>query len=103
MNIPLETLETKSEVHSTLDLLDDRGRKPVGGKLEVFVRLREPLTGGCGREGGRVGGREGGGREGGREGWRKEGRKDGGRREGHSGKGNVSVKTVNTRGGPTGS
>ena len=43
--MPLEGLETKSELHSTLDLLDEKGRKPVGGKLEVFVRLREPLTG----------------------------------------------------------
>ena len=45
MNVPLEPLETKSEIHSTLDLLDEKGRKPVGGKLEIFVRLREPLTG----------------------------------------------------------
>ena len=45
VNVPLEPLETKSEVHSTLDLLDERGRKPMGGKMEVFVRLREPLTG----------------------------------------------------------
>ena len=45
VSVPLEPLETKSEVHCTLDLLDERGRKPVGGKMEVFVRLREPLTG----------------------------------------------------------
>ena len=45
MSVPLEALETKSEVHRTLDLLDERGRKPVGGEMEVFVRLREPLTG----------------------------------------------------------
>lgn len=45
VNVQLESLENKSEVHSSLDLLDERGRKPVGGKVEVFVRLREPLTG----------------------------------------------------------
>jgi coiled-coil and C2 domain-containing protein 1 len=44
-SIQLDPLENKSEIHSVLDLLDERGRKPVGGKLEVFVRLREPLTG----------------------------------------------------------
>ncbi len=45
VNIQLELLESKSEIHSIVDLLDERGRKPVGGKLEVFARLREPLTG----------------------------------------------------------
>ena len=45
VSVPLEALETKSEIHCTLDLLDERGRKPVGGKLDVYVRLREPLTG----------------------------------------------------------
>ena len=29
----------------TCDLKDEKGRKPVGGKLEVYVRLREPLSG----------------------------------------------------------
>ena len=43
--VPLESLETKCEVHVTEDLKDEKGRKPVGGKLEVFVRLREPLSG----------------------------------------------------------
>ena len=42
---PLEGLENKCEVHSASDLKDEKGRKPVGGKLEVFVRLREPLSG----------------------------------------------------------
>ena len=41
----LESLETKCEVHVTEDLKDEKGRKPVGGKLEVKVRLREPLSG----------------------------------------------------------
>ena len=28
-----------------MDLLDERGRKPSGGKLEAILRLREPLSG----------------------------------------------------------
>ena len=43
--IPLEGLENKCEVHMACDLKDEKGRKPVGGKLEVYVRLREPLSG----------------------------------------------------------
>lgn len=43
--VPLEALESKCEVHMASDLKDEKGRKPVGGKLEVFVRLREPLSG----------------------------------------------------------
>ena len=43
--LPLDKLETRSEVRGTLDLLDEKGRKPVGGKMEVVARLREPFTG----------------------------------------------------------
>ena len=47
VSVQLEGLESRSEVHATVDVLDERGRKPVGGKMEVCVRLREPLTGTC--------------------------------------------------------
>ena len=43
-HVSLEQLDTKSEVKSCFDLLDEKGKKPVGGKLEVMVRLREPLS-----------------------------------------------------------
>ena len=43
--VSLESLETKCELHVTEDLKDEKGRRPVGGKLEVKVRLREPLSG----------------------------------------------------------
>ncbi|XP_069737631.1 LOW QUALITY PROTEIN: coiled-coil and C2 domain-containing protein 1A [Phaenicophaeus curvirostris] len=39
--LKLEALETVCEVRQILELLD--GRRPTGGKLEVLVRLREPL------------------------------------------------------------
>ncbi|CAH1253517.1 CC2D1A [Branchiostoma lanceolatum] len=41
--LKLENLENKAEVHEIIDLKD--GRKTCGGKLEVKVRQREPLTG----------------------------------------------------------
>ena len=44
-NITLEGLETKSHVHVSEDIKDEKGRKPVGGKVEVHVRLRVPLSG----------------------------------------------------------
>ncbi|KAL8164524.1 UNVERIFIED_CONTAM: Coiled-coil and C2 domain-containing protein 1A, partial [Gekko kuhli] len=40
--LKLEALETACELREFLELLD--GRRPTGGKLEVIVRLREPLT-----------------------------------------------------------
>ncbi|XP_044299490.1 coiled-coil and C2 domain-containing protein 1A isoform X1 [Varanus komodoensis] len=40
--LKLEALETACELREILELLD--GRRPTGGKLEVIVRLREPLT-----------------------------------------------------------
>ncbi|NXW56055.1 C2D1A protein, partial [Eurystomus gularis] len=40
--LKLEALETTCEVREILELLD--GRRPTGGKLEVQVRLREPLS-----------------------------------------------------------
>lgn len=47
--VSLESLENKCEIHSSEDLKDEKGRRAVGGKLEVFVRLREPLSG-CDQE-----------------------------------------------------
>ncbi|XP_074714031.1 coiled-coil and C2 domain-containing protein 1A isoform X2 [Strix uralensis] len=40
--LKLEALETACEVREILELLD--GRRPTGGKLEVIVRIREPLS-----------------------------------------------------------
>lgn len=40
--LKLDTLETACEVHEILEVLD--GRRPTGGRLEVMVRIREPLT-----------------------------------------------------------
>ncbi|XP_007425917.1 coiled-coil and C2 domain-containing protein 1A [Python bivittatus] len=40
--LKLEALETTCELREILELLD--GRRPTGGRLEVIVRLREPLT-----------------------------------------------------------
>ncbi|GAV08206.1 hypothetical protein RvY_17933 [Ramazzottius varieornatus] len=42
VHINLESLETRCVYHTTLDLMD--GKKAVGGKLEVRVRIREPLV-----------------------------------------------------------
>ncbi|KAF1567068.1 Coiled-coil and C2 domain-containing protein 1A, partial [Eudyptes schlegeli] len=39
--LKLEALETTCEVRKIVELLD--GRRPTGGKLEVIVRIREPL------------------------------------------------------------
>ncbi|NXI61099.1 C2D1A protein, partial [Anseranas semipalmata] len=39
--LKLEALETTCEVREIIELLD--GRRPTGGKLEVIVRIREPL------------------------------------------------------------
>ncbi|MBN3298596.1 C2D1B protein, partial [Amia calva] len=41
--LKLEKLETESEVREIIEVID--GRKPTGGRLEVKVRLREPLSG----------------------------------------------------------
>lgn len=43
--VSLEAMENKCEVHISEDLKDERGRRAIGGRLEVLVRLREPLTG----------------------------------------------------------
>ncbi|XP_025059603.1 coiled-coil and C2 domain-containing protein 1A isoform X6 [Alligator sinensis] len=40
--LKLEALETTCEVREIIELLDSR--RPTGGKLEVIVRLREPLS-----------------------------------------------------------
>ncbi|KAG8305447.1 hypothetical protein J6590_069785 [Homalodisca vitripennis] len=39
--VKLQPLETKCMLHESFDLMD--GRKTVGGKLEVKVRLRNPI------------------------------------------------------------
>ena len=43
--VSLEGLERKCECRVCVDLLDEKGRKPSGGKVEVLCRLREPLSG----------------------------------------------------------
>ncbi|XP_035957319.1 coiled-coil and C2 domain-containing protein 1B isoform X2 [Halichoerus grypus] len=42
-HLKLERLENECEIREIVEVLD--GRKPTGGKLEVKVRLREPLSG----------------------------------------------------------
>ncbi|EDO41324.1 predicted protein [Nematostella vectensis] len=43
--VKLAPLDSKSEIHDCVDLMDsDRGRRAVGGKVEVIIRVREPLT-----------------------------------------------------------
>ncbi|XP_021573024.1 coiled-coil and C2 domain-containing protein 1B [Carlito syrichta] len=42
-HLKLERLENECEMREIVEVLD--GRKPTGGKLEVKVRLREPLSG----------------------------------------------------------
>ncbi|KAK2504391.1 hypothetical protein MC885_003145 [Smutsia gigantea] len=42
-HLKLEQLESECEIREIVEVLD--GRKPTGGKLEVKVRLREPLSG----------------------------------------------------------
>ena len=42
VHVNLESLETRCVHHTTLDLME--GKKAVGGKLEVKVRIREPLV-----------------------------------------------------------
>ncbi|XP_058887582.1 coiled-coil and C2 domain-containing protein 1B-like isoform X1 [Acipenser ruthenus] len=43
VHLKLEKLETECEVREIVELFD--GRKPTGGRLEVRVQLREPLSG----------------------------------------------------------
>ncbi|XP_037361876.1 coiled-coil and C2 domain-containing protein 1A isoform X2 [Talpa occidentalis] len=40
--LKLDALETACEIREILEVLD--GRRPTGGRLEVMVRIREPLT-----------------------------------------------------------
>ncbi|XP_058030935.1 coiled-coil and C2 domain-containing protein 1B [Ahaetulla prasina] len=42
-HLKLDKLESECEIREIIEVLDSR--KPTGGKLEVKVRLREPLTG----------------------------------------------------------
>ncbi|XP_067947060.1 coiled-coil and C2 domain-containing protein 1-like [Watersipora subatra] len=44
VSIKLDKLESAATVHESFDLLDTNARKEVGGKLEVILRLREPLV-----------------------------------------------------------
>ncbi|XP_055923507.1 coiled-coil and C2 domain-containing protein 1-like isoform X2 [Eupeodes corollae] len=41
VSVKLQPLETKCEIHDTYDLME--GRKTVGGKLEIKVRVRNPI------------------------------------------------------------
>lgn len=41
VNVKLQPLETKCTIHDSFDLMD--GRKQVGGKLEVKIRVRHPI------------------------------------------------------------
>ena len=41
----MEVLEKKCEHRATVDLVDEKGRKPTGGKLTILAQLREPLSG----------------------------------------------------------
>ncbi|XP_053957948.1 coiled-coil and C2 domain-containing protein 1-like isoform X3 [Anastrepha ludens] len=41
VNVKLQPLETKCDIHDTFNLMD--GRKAVGGKLEIKLRVRNPL------------------------------------------------------------
>ncbi|XP_034101581.2 coiled-coil and C2 domain-containing protein 1-like isoform X1 [Drosophila albomicans] len=41
VNVKLAPLETKCDIHDTYDLME--GRKQVGGKLEIKVRVRNPI------------------------------------------------------------
>ncbi|VEN43146.1 unnamed protein product [Callosobruchus maculatus] len=42
VNVKLQPLETQCEIHDSFDLLE--GRKKVGGKLEIQIRLRNPIV-----------------------------------------------------------
>ncbi|XP_060518042.1 coiled-coil and C2 domain-containing protein 1-like isoform X2 [Cylas formicarius] len=42
VNLKLQPLETQCEIHDSFDLLE--GRKKVGGKLEVRLRIRHPIV-----------------------------------------------------------
>nr|XP_033772258.1 coiled-coil and C2 domain-containing protein 1B [Geotrypetes seraphini]XP_033772259.1 coiled-coil and C2 domain-containing protein 1B [Geotrypetes seraphini] len=42
-HLKLDKLESESEIREIIEVYD--GRKPTGGKLEVKVRLREPISG----------------------------------------------------------
>jgi len=44
-SIKLEHFSNKCEIHESVDLMDlERGRKSVGGKIEVMLKIREPLA-----------------------------------------------------------
>uniref|UniRef100_A0A1B0DHV6 Uncharacterized protein n=1 Tax=Phlebotomus papatasi TaxID=29031 RepID=A0A1B0DHV6_PHLPP len=41
VNVKLQPLETSCEIHDSFELMD--GRKKAGGKLEVHIRIRNPI------------------------------------------------------------
>ncbi|KAK7067045.1 Coiled-coil and C2 domain-containing protein 1A [Halocaridina rubra] len=43
VKVPLVTLETKCTLHDSFDLTDER-KKMVGGKLEIKIRVRNPIV-----------------------------------------------------------
>ncbi|XP_027040976.1 coiled-coil and C2 domain-containing protein 1-like isoform X1 [Pocillopora damicornis] len=45
VQVKLTPFDNKCEIHDCFDVMDtERGRKAVGGKLEVHMRIREPLV-----------------------------------------------------------
>nr|XP_022918739.1 coiled-coil and C2 domain-containing protein 1-like isoform X1 [Onthophagus taurus] len=42
VNVKLQPLETQCEIHDSFDIMD--GRKKTGGKLEVKIRVRNPMV-----------------------------------------------------------
>ncbi|XP_065062084.1 coiled-coil and C2 domain-containing protein 1-like isoform X2 [Rhopilema esculentum] len=43
--IKMEHFNNRSTIHECVDLMDtDRGRKKVGGKIEIILKIREPLV-----------------------------------------------------------
>ena len=45
ITVKFEHFNNRCEIHEALDLMDmDKGRKAVGGKMEVKIKIREPLV-----------------------------------------------------------
>ncbi|XP_028406350.1 coiled-coil and C2 domain-containing protein 1-like isoform X2 [Dendronephthya gigantea] len=43
--VKLSSFDNRCEIHECVDLMDpEKGRKAIGGKIEVKIRIREPLT-----------------------------------------------------------
>ncbi|XP_046857944.1 coiled-coil and C2 domain-containing protein 1-like isoform X2 [Xenia sp. Carnegie-2017] len=44
-SLKLSPFDKRCEIHEYLNLMDpEKGRKVIGGKIEVKLRIREPLT-----------------------------------------------------------